>query len=40
MADNSALRARQRPIRPLGASQEGGAKGGRVTQKRSYVSVR
>ncbi len=40
MADNSALRARQRPIRPLGASQEGGAKGGRVTEKRSYVSVR
>jgi|TARA_B100001094_G_C17588702_1_gene510896 hypothetical protein len=40
MADNSALRARQRPIRPLGASQEGGSRGGKASKKRPYVSIR
>ena len=31
MADNSALRARQRPMKNVGNSKEGGAKGGSVS---------
>jgi hypothetical protein len=31
MADNSALRARQRPMKNVGKSKEGGAKGGSVS---------
>ena len=40
MADKAALRARHGPTGPLGASQEGGSKGGKANKTRPYVSIR
>ena len=39
-ADNSALRVRQKPIRPVGASKASGARGGKALKVRPYVTVR